>query len=51
MEILPMPMWKSRILNAVAWLLGFRGEYAHVITISVNLYDPKQAKEFLDAQS
>lgn len=47
MEILPMPKWKSKILNAVAWLLGFRDEYAYVITMSVDLTDPKQAKELL----
>ena len=37
MEILDMPNWKSKILNAVAWMLGYRGEYAYVILINQDL--------------
>ena len=47
MQILPMPKWKSKILNAVAWILGFRGEYCYVVTMNVDLTDPEQAKELL----
>lgn len=47
MEILSMPQWKSRILRAVAWILGMRGEHVYCITMNVDLNDPKQAKELL----
>ena len=36
LEILHMPTWKSKILNATAWLIGIRGENCWVITISNN---------------
>lgn len=36
-EILPMAMWKSRILRAVAWLLGYKGENVYCITLNVDL--------------
>lgn len=42
-----MPQWKSKILRAVAWILGMRGEHVYCITMNVDLNDPKQAKELL----
>lgn len=41
MTILHMPEWKSRVLNAIAWLLGMRGE--HVACITFN-FDYRNAK-------
>lgn len=35
-EIVSMAEWKSKILNAVAWILGIRDENVYVITISDN---------------
>lgn len=37
MEILDMPEWKSRVLRAVAWLLGYRGEHVYCITLNMDL--------------
>lgn len=34
MTVLNMPEWKSKILNAVAWLLGMRGEHVACITFN-----------------
>jgi hypothetical protein len=45
MNILNMPNWKSNVLRAVAWLLGFRGEHVYVITMNVDLNDPEQVEE------
>lgn len=33
-EVLDMPEWKSKLLNAFAWILGFRGEEVYVITLT-----------------
>lgn len=33
-EIAEMPKWKSKILNAVAYILGYRKENAYVITLN-----------------
>ena len=33
-EVVEMPEWKSKILNAVAWILGLKGENVYVITLS-----------------
>lgn len=33
-DIIEMPKWKHRILNSVAWILGFRGENVWVITVT-----------------
>lgn len=41
MTIQDMPNWKSKILNAVAWMLGYRGEYAYVILINEDLNELK----------
>ena len=35
MSFLDMPNWKSKILNAVAWILGYRGEHVYCITINM----------------
>lgn len=37
MQILDMPEWKSKILRTVAWMLGYRDEYAYVILLNINL--------------
>jgi hypothetical protein len=47
-EILPMSMRKARILRAVAWLLGFKGEHVYCITMNVNLNDYNDAKRVKD---
>lgn len=33
-EIVEMPEWKHKILNAVAWILGLKNESVYLITIS-----------------
>ena len=48
MTILDMPTWKSKVLNFVAWILGYRGEHAYVILMNINLNNPEEAKEFLN---
>jgi len=35
-EVVEMKEWQSKILNAVAWIVGLRGEEVYVITISDN---------------
>ena len=47
MEILSMPAWKSKVLRAVAWLIGMRGEHVYCITMNIDLNDPYTAKELL----
>jgi hypothetical protein len=47
LTILPMPMWKARILRAVAWILGFKGEHVYCITMNINLNDREEAKRIL----
>ena len=47
LEILDMPSWKSKILNAVAWILGYRGEHAYVITMNLDIDDYDDAKRLL----
>lgn len=39
MEILPMSAWKSKVLNSVAWILGFRGEYVACVTFNFDYTD------------
>lgn len=39
MQVLHMPSWKSKILNSVAWILGYRGENTYVITMNINIDD------------
>jgi hypothetical protein len=34
-----MPEWKSKVLNAVAWLLGMRGENVACITFNFDYRD------------
>jgi hypothetical protein len=41
MEILHMPAWKAKVLNAVAWILGMRGENVYCITFNVDLNELK----------
>jgi hypothetical protein len=40
-EIVSMRKWQSKILNAVAWIIGIRGEDAWIITISKDLLKEK----------
>jgi len=47
MQVLHMPSWKSKILNGVAWILGYRGENAYVITMNINIDDLEEAKRVL----
>lgn len=48
MTVLNMPTWKSKILNAVAWLLGMRGEYVACITFNFDYRDPRSLKKVLE---
>ena len=32
-----MPAWKSKVLKAVAWILGMRGEKVYCILLNVDL--------------
>jgi hypothetical protein len=41
MEIIHMPEWKSKVLKAVAWILGMRGENVYCITLNVDLNELK----------
>lgn len=41
LSILEMPSWKSKVLNAVAWLLGMRGEHVACITFNFDYKDPE----------
>lgn len=43
-KILSMPTWKSKVLRAVAWILGYRGEYVYCITLNVDLDNMKAEK-------
>lgn len=45
LEIVEMPNWKSRVLTAVAWLIGIRGEEAMVITVSKGWRDKMVSKD------
>lgn len=47
-EILEMPRWKSKVLRAVAWIIGMRGEYVYCVTMNMDLDDTDTAKELLD---
>lgn len=49
MQILDMPEWKSKILQAVAWILGYRNEYAYVILLNIDLKNmsEQQAKDLI----
>jgi len=42
-----MPMWKARILRAVAWTLGFKGEHVYCITMNVDLNNVEEARKIL----
>lgn len=44
LQILNMPNWKSKVLRAVAWILGYRGEYVYCITMNYDLNDYKDAQ-------
>ena len=48
LSILNMPEWKSKVLNAVAWLLGMRGEHVACITFNFDYRDPKTFLQKLD---
>lgn len=50
LTIVDMPEWKSKILNAVAAILGYRGEYVYVVTLDVDLKNmsEEKAKEILN---
>ena len=48
LTIVDMPEWKSKILNAVSAILGYRGEYVYVITMDVDLKNADQAKKLLN---
>lgn len=48
LTIVDMPEWKSKILNAVAAILGYRGEHFYVITMDVDLKNADQAKKLLN---
>lgn len=39
LTILDMPKWKSKVLDAVAWLLGMRGEHVACITFNFDYTD------------
>ena len=47
LTILSMPMWKARILRAVAWTLGFKGEHVYCITMNVDLNNVEEARKIL----
>ena len=47
MSILDMPAWKSKILNAVAWVLGYRGEHVYCITINMS---PEELNDYAAEQ-
>ena len=47
MTILTMPEWKSKILRAVAWLLGMRGEHVYCITLNVDLKEIKKQDNYV----
>lgn len=39
LEILDMPNWKSKVLDAVAWLLGYREEHVYLFLLNTNIED------------
>lgn len=43
-----MPRWKSKVLRAVAWIIGMRGEYVYCVTMNMDLDDTDTAKKLLD---
>lgn len=47
-EILEMPRWKSKVLRAVAWVIGMRGEHVYCVTMNMDLNDTDTAKKLLD---
>lgn len=47
MTVLNMPNWKSKILNAVAWLLGMRGEHVACITFNFDYRDYNTVKNLM----
>lgn len=49
LSILNMPEWKSKILNAVAWILGMRGEHVACITFNFDYKDPKVVRELMNS--
>lgn len=51
MQILDMPEWKSKVLRAVAWMLGFRGEHVYCITINLDLNSINSVKAYMQEDS
>lgn len=49
LEIAEMSEWKSKVFNAVAWLLGYRGENAYVILLSIDLNELKDKEIYKEA--
>jgi hypothetical protein len=49
MSILPMPEWKHKVLNAVAWLLGMRGEHVACITFNFDYRNIETFNSMSDA--
>jgi hypothetical protein len=43
-----MPRWKSKVLRAVAWVIGMRGEHVYCVTMNMDLNDTDTAKKLLD---
>lgn len=48
MTVLHMPEWKSKVLNAVAWLLGIRGEHVACITFNFDYRDINVLRQITD---
>lgn len=48
MTVLSMPEWKHKILNAVAWLLGMRGEHVACITFNFDYTNLDEIKKYRD---
>lgn len=48
-QILEMKRWHSKVLRAVAWILGYRGEYVYCITLNLDLNSYKDAKIAMEA--
>lgn len=51
MTVLDMPNWKSKILNAVAWILGMRGEHVACITFNFDYRDKQTIVQKLDTMN
>lgn len=47
MQILAMKKWQSKILDAVAWMIGMRGEHVYCITINL---DEDGLRDWADSQ-